>query len=130
MSERFEIRLPSGRFVRYRTLTTTEIESNEKAAAADSTAETKVVEYNTKVERTGLAMMVTEYTERQAGKPDARPGPSAWKKPSGNELTMQWDAVFSAKDSAVLKSIYRSEHVASPSELDAIMAGKVQILEE
>lgn len=126
---RYEIQLPSGRWVRYRLLSTSEVERNEIAAGAVATKATPMVEFNANVERPGMAQMVLAYSSPI--KRGDRPAADAWKAPAGNELIGDgWSAVFGAKDTAVFKSIYRSEHGVSQDELDAIMAGKVAVLVE
>jgi hypothetical protein len=121
------VQLPSGRFVVYRLLSTTEIEQNEAVAAAESKETTSAVEYNAKVEGFGVKMMVLEYSP--VAKKGEIPAPDRWTK-AGNELQLQWSSIFNAKDTAILKGIYRSKHVALKSELDEILAGEQQLLED
>lgn len=124
--EQFDIQLPSGRWARYQLLETSEIENNEKVAAQTAEKDVSAVEYNATVERFGLQQMVLAHTGKIAK--GTRPKPEEWTTPKGNELVAAWP--FNAKDTAMLKGVYRSEHVALKDELEAIMAGKVAVLDE
>ena len=126
--EKLRVQLPSGRFVRYRLLATSEIEQNEAAAAASSEETTSAVEYNAKVEGFGLRQMVLAYSP--PAKKGEVPPEAEWKTPAGNELQVQWPSIFNAKDTSILKGIYRTKHTALQKELDEILAGEASVLDE
>ena len=117
----------SGRAVRYEVLSTKEVEAAESAAARAVTKESTMGEYNNEVTRLEMQMMIKSMTEpvKEADLPTAK-----WLPTSAQDLDMQWSKYFNVKDTAALKRICTDEHTVSQSDIDAIMEGKVVVLED
>lgn len=114
----------SGRGVRYRVLKPSELDANEVAASKTLEEGFTASEYSVETMRLGLAVMVLAYTETNAKDlPSAR-----WTQSDRAMLDRQWDALFTTRDTNVLRRIFREEHGVNDDEFEAIMAGKVEVL--
>ena len=114
----------SGRAVRVETLTSTQIEANEVIAASETTKDSIVMEYQNKIERLGMEVMIKEISE-----PTAKGAtPEGWKKVTPQDLALSMSKYFTAKDMSTLKALYRAEHSVSQAEVDAILESKINVL--
>lgn len=111
----------SGRYVRYRVLSSTEVDQVEKLASDEMEKDSNTFDLNTAVARNGLERMVVAVTE-----PAKNGTVPAFTPCTPGELSTQWAKLFTARDTAVLKRLYQREHVVTEAEVDAIMEGKVQ----
>ncbi len=114
----------SGRAVRVEPLTAAEIETAELTAATEITKDSLQLEYQNKVERLGMEVMIKEISE-----PAAKGAtPEGWKKVTPQDLALGMSKYFTAKDMSTLKALYRSEHSVSQAEVDAILESKINVL--
>ena len=117
----------SGRGVRYRILKPSELDHNEMQAARGLEKDDTVLKYELDVLHMGLYMMVTAYTEPT--QKDLN-GSAKWIKADPDSLETQWNELFTTKDTVLLKAIYKREHGTSNAEVEEILSGKVDVLEE
>jgi len=114
----------SGRGVRYRILKQSELDSNEVLAAKTLDDGYSKIEHQVEVSRLALSAMVTAYTDPGVKEPQT----ARWTSADKGYLERQWDAVFTTKDTAVLRNIFHTEHGVNEAELEAILKGKVEVL--
>lgn len=116
----------SGRAVRLETLTFPELEAAETTAAKEITKDSLQIEYQKKVERLAIEMMVKEISEPVA----KGVTPTAWQKVTPGELALSMSKYFTAKDMSTLKSLFHAEHSATQADVDAILEAKINVLED
>jgi hypothetical protein len=116
----------SGRGVRYRILTAAQLEQNELAAVKTLDEGFTGVEYTLETGRLGLLDMVTHVTEAGLKTLDA----AKWMPLANGTLTTQWSTYFNTRDTMILKRVFQAEHGVSQAEVDDILSGKVEVLED
>lgn len=123
MSDQFQYHLKgkghSGRAVRIESLPTHEVEDNLTSAAKLAGPEATGVQIKKIEWRNGVKLLVKSYTE-----PCENPMAEGvkWKKASVAAFDEEGLAkYFTAKDCAVLESLYRDYHEVTPAELEAIV---------
>jgi len=114
----------SGRGVRYRILTPSELDRNEITAAKTLDDAFTRAEYQVEVQRLGCVQMIVAYTDEGVTETQT----AKWTTASAATLDTQWDSVFCTKDSGVLRAIFQREHGVSKDEVDAILKGKAEVL--
>lgn len=116
----------SGRAVRYRTLTAAQVERNEIEASKSVEKDSPAYVFVATVQKLGLEQMIVQVSEPV--KPD-KLGEAAWRDVSPEQLIGDgWKALFTVKDTEVLKRLYNDEYYVTKDEVDAILSGKVQVL--
>ena len=82
------------------------------------------MEYQNKIERLGMEMMIKEVSE------PCKKGetPTSWTKVTPQDLSLGMGKYFTAKDMSTLKALYRAEHSVSQAEVDAILESKINVL--
>jgi hypothetical protein len=115
----------SGRAVRYVTLNDEQVEHIELEAAREIGKEGTNLDMWARVQRMGMELMV-----KQVSDPCSREDlpKASWKAVTPAVLHGSWRTLFTNKDTKILKRAYDEEHEVTRSDLDAIMAGKVQVL--
>lgn len=117
----------SGRAVRYRILKPSELDHNEIQVARGLDKDDTVAQYQVEVQKLGLYMMVSAYSDPN---PKDLNGGAKWTKVDPDAIEAQWNDIFTTKDTAILKQIYNREHGTSQAEVEDILSGKVDVLEE
>ena len=117
----------SGRGVRYKILTTAQVDSVERAAQATLTKESLIAEYTANIARDGATLMIHSVTATPVTKGALEM--AQWRVLKEGELAMCWDELFTPKDTALLRRAYEIEHSVSKDELDEIMGGKVTVVD-
>lgn len=116
----------SGRGVRYRPLSISQMDKNELAAAKDLDEGFTQTEYSAKVLQFGLQDMIVSVTDPGLKTLDG----ATWHKLDTQTLAVTWETYFTTRDTSILRRIYNTEHGCSQVEVEEIMSGKVQVLEE
>jgi hypothetical protein len=114
----------SGRGVRYRILSPSELDRNEITAAKTLDDGFTRAEYQVEVQRLGVVQMIVSYTDGSVQDPQT----AKWTPANSALLDTQWDSIFCTKDSGVLRAIFQREHGVSKEEVDAILKGKAEVL--
>lgn len=116
----------SGRAVKYRILSSTQIEEIERTSLKAATKETSVVEYNADVIQTATRAMIVAVSEPVKSLDEVK----NWQPMDAATLAMKWHELFTHKDATVLRRTYSKEHVVTEQELEAIMGGVKAVLAE
>ncbi len=114
----------SGRAVRVRELTTSEVEENLTQAAKFVSSDASLLELKKVEWRNGVKRFVESVTE-----PTTDPMTAKWKKVSCMDLE-DLGKYFKAKDQLALEAIYREFHEVVPSELEAITGKALPVASE
>jgi hypothetical protein len=117
----------SGRLVRYRVLTFPEVQHNETQVARGLTKDTTKAEYDAMLNDLGREQMVVAVSEPVT--PEKRLE-AKWRQVDPTTLTLEWNKLFTTRDTAALRMLYDREHTVTTSDIEAIMAGKVEELED
>jgi hypothetical protein len=122
----------SGRLVKYKILPMPEIERIEQQIGREVTKGTSVLEYSRKLNDVGRKSMIVAVTEPMSPAERKATPPAAikWQLLDIATVEIEWNRLFTTKDTVVLRSVYDQEHSISPAELEDIMAGKVEELED
>lgn len=117
----------SGRGVRLRQLEPQEIDTAFRSAAKTAGTEATLADIRVLEQHECVLRMIVEVTEK-AGL-DTLDG-AKWRKPTVQELEddagpMRFGRLFTAKDTALIRRLYRDWHQLSEAEIEAI-AGKAQ----
>lgn len=116
----------SGRVVRYRILSTKEIDDIERVCLKSATKDTTTVEYNADVITTAMRAMLVAVSDPCASIDQAK----NWRDLDAATLAGEWDKLFTQKDAKALKGLYVKEHVVTEQELNDIMGGVQAVLAE
>lgn len=145
MGQRVRIHLTgrghSGRGLEYKILSMAEVDKVEQLARGDIEEGNTMLDFQYAVAKNGLEHMIVGYTdpitpERWAGLPvkqedgsEKAQAPLAWITCGPAEVGAQLTSLFTARDVAALRTIYRREHVVTDEDVDLIMGGKVLVTE-
>lgn len=115
----------SGRALRLKPLGPSQVESNLTNAARLVGKDALYFELKKSERRSGIKEMIVEFTDPVD---DPRAEGTKWRKPTHDQF-VDHDEYFTAKDWAVLESIYSDYHEVSAEEIEAI-SGKAVPLSE
>lgn len=106
----------SGRAVRLKELSPSEVEANLTSTAKTLSGDASIIELKKSEWRNGVKLMIVSFTE-----PCEDPFAEGvkWRKATGGMLE-DLGEYFKAKDVLALEAVYREFHEVIPSELEAI----------
>lgn len=123
----------SGRGVRFRELSASEVEENAENAAKVALDPTAKINANAAMDlkkaewRMGSKRMVVAVTKKEGLKDLSG---AEWMPLTQAELDADWAKYFNAKDSAMLQALYREYHEISDEEIEAVVGKAVVVSED
>ena len=116
----------SGRAVRFRVLSTSELDHIKDLVAGKVDDNTKMAQYNDMLATLGVEQMVTGVSEPVA--PESL-GSAPIRSLTPKEMFEERTKLFTTKDFELLKRLYFREHHVSDAEVDDIMGGIVGVVD-
>lgn len=121
----------SGRAVRFQTLSGSQVDSAERAAAMEiAGTQATVYDMRSKTSRNALSMMIAAITEPMTAEKYAElsRGKDGWRPVDPALILNEFDTLFTARDQAALRKLYESEYEVSQNDVDKIYEGKVTVV--
>lgn len=128
----------SGRAVRYRILTPSEVDKVELLARGELAVDGNMLDFQAAVAKNGLEHMLVAVSESsvspqrfrcEPNEDGTKPAPINWRPMSPGELATAWNDLFTSRDTTLLKRLYAREHVVTEADLELIMVGKALVTE-
>lgn len=116
----------SGRAVRFRVLTTAEIDHIKALVAGEVTENTKLSQYNDMLAAVGVEQMVTGVSEPVT--PETL-GAAKFRAMTPEAMAADRRTLFTTKDFELLRKLYFREHHVSDAEVEDIMGGIVGVVD-
>ncbi len=125
--------------VRYRVLSPAQVDEIEALAAGDMEQGSTIVDLNNATLKAGLERMVAQVSDPIAlvsAKSDDKSAEAEtvnaqrfkdlkWREVTPGELSTEWNKIFTARDTSLLRRVFQREHVVSEAEVEAVLSGKV-----